>query len=62
LLGLNGVVVKSHGGAEIRDFADAIQVAADLARSDFAAEITRSMTRLGLGAQPMTAAAGQGGE
>ena len=61
LLGLNGVVVKSHGGAEIRDFADAIQVAADLARNDFAAEITRSMTRLGFGASPPPPA-GQGGE
>jgi len=62
LLGLNGVVVKGHGGATVRDFADAIQVAADLARSDFAAEITRSLGRLGLAAQPMTAEAGQGGE
>ncbi|MDP3491019.1 MAG: phosphate acyltransferase PlsX [Phenylobacterium sp.] len=62
LLGLNGVVVKSHGGAEIRDFADAIQVAADLARSDFSSEIARSMTRLGFDPQPITAEAGQGGE
>lgn len=62
LLGLNGVVVKSHGGAEVREFADAIQVAADLARSDFAAEITRSLSKLGFAARPMTAAAGQGGE
>lgn len=62
LLGLNGVVVKSHGGAEIREFADAIQVAVDLARSDFAAEITRSLSELGLAARPLTAVAGQGGE
>jgi phosphate acyltransferase len=46
LLGLNGVVVKSHGGAVDRQFADAIGVAADLAQSDFAAEIERNMTRL----------------
>ncbi len=62
LLGLNGVVVKSHGGADVREFADAIQVAADLARSDFAAEITRSLSKLGFAARPMTAAAVQGGE
>ncbi|MDO8902192.1 MAG: phosphate acyltransferase PlsX [Phenylobacterium sp.] len=62
LLGLNGVVVKSHGGAEARDFADAIQVAADLARSGFAAEITRSMIRLGFGARPAAVTADQGGE
>ena len=60
LLGLNGVVIKSHGGAEAGDFADAIEVAAQLARKDFAAEIARSMSRLGLGATP--ALAGQGGE
>ena len=46
LLGLNGVVVKSHGGASDRDMASAIRMAAKLARSDFAAEIERNMTRL----------------
>ena len=46
LLGLNGVVVKSHGGAADRDIAAAIRMAAKLAQSDFAAEIERNMTRL----------------
>ena len=46
LLGLNGVVVKSHGGATAHHFADAIRMAADLARSDFSAEVERNMTRL----------------
>jgi len=46
LLGLNGVVVKSHGGASARDIASAIRMAAKLAQSDFAAEIERNMTRL----------------
>ena len=46
LLGLNGVVVKSHGGASARDFAAAIRMASKLAQSDFAAEIERNMTRL----------------
>jgi len=42
-LGLNGIVVKSHGGADARGFATAIRLAADLARSDFAAEIERNL-------------------
>ncbi|MBA4792783.1 MAG: phosphate acyltransferase PlsX [Phenylobacterium sp.] len=62
LLGLNGVVVKSHGGAETADFAAAIIVAADLAKNDFAAEIARSMTRLGFGAGQPSASALEGGE
>ena len=36
-LGLNGIVVKSHGGADARGFATAIRLAADLAASDFVA-------------------------
>jgi glycerol-3-phosphate acyltransferase PlsX len=46
LLGLNGIVLKCHGGASDRDFAMAIQMAVDLARSDFSAEIERNMRRL----------------
>ncbi len=46
LLGLNGIVLKCHGGASDRDFAQAIQLAVDLAGSDFAAEIERNMRRL----------------
>jgi glycerol-3-phosphate acyltransferase PlsX len=46
LLGLNGIVVKAHGGASERDFAMAIRLAVDLARSDFSAEIERNMRRL----------------
>ncbi|MFI4966498.1 MAG: phosphate acyltransferase PlsX [Caulobacterales bacterium] len=46
LLGLNGIVLKCHGGASDRDFALAIRLAADLARSDFSAEIERNMRRL----------------
>jgi len=45
-LGLNGIVVKCHGGASDRDFAMAIRLAVDLARSDFSAEIERNMRRL----------------
>ncbi|MDQ0463213.1 glycerol-3-phosphate acyltransferase PlsX [Caulobacter ginsengisoli] len=46
LLGLNGIVVKSHGGADARSYASAIRVAVDLARSDFTAEIDRNIKRL----------------
>jgi glycerol-3-phosphate acyltransferase PlsX len=46
LLGLNGIVVKSHGGADATSFASAIRVAVDLARSDFSAEIERNLKRL----------------
>ncbi|MEO8812522.1 MAG: phosphate acyltransferase PlsX [Caulobacteraceae bacterium] len=45
-LGLNGIVVKSHGSADARGFANAIRLAADLARSDFGAEIARNLQRL----------------
>jgi glycerol-3-phosphate acyltransferase PlsX len=44
--GLNGIVLKCHGGASDRDFAQAIRLAADLARSDFSAVIERNMRRL----------------
>lgn len=47
LLGLNGLVVKSHGGADAKGFANALKVAADLAASDYASEITRRMEQLG---------------
>jgi glycerol-3-phosphate acyltransferase PlsX len=46
LLGLNGVVVKSHGGADAKGFANALKVAADLATSDYAAQISRNRERL----------------
>ncbi len=46
LLGLNGLVIKSHGGADAAGFASAIRVAAELAQSDFAGEIDRNIKRL----------------
>lgn len=53
LLGLNGVVVKSHGGADARGFGNAVKVALDLAESDYAAKIAANMARLGdLRAEP----------
>jgi glycerol-3-phosphate acyltransferase PlsX len=46
LLGLNGMVIKSHGGADARGFANAIKVAYDLAASGYAAQIERNMKQL----------------
>jgi glycerol-3-phosphate acyltransferase PlsX len=45
LLGLKGMVLKCHGGAGVPEYAHAVRVAADLARSDFAGEIDRNMRR-----------------
>jgi glycerol-3-phosphate acyltransferase PlsX len=53
-LGLNGIVVKSHGGADARGFATAIRLAADLARSDFVAQIDRNLRTM-TAAMPKTA-------
>ncbi len=46
LLGLNGVVVKSHGGTDDVGFAQAISVAADMGQSRFRSEIDESLKRL----------------
>lgn len=44
-LGLNGIVVKSHGGADAGGFATAIRLAENLAGSDFVAEINDNLCR-----------------
>lgn len=46
LLGLNGVVVKSHGSSDAKGFANAIKVAASLARSGYAEEISAKINHL----------------
>src|SRR5262249_10769730 len=46
LLGLNGVVVKSHGAADAQSYAAALIVAARLARTDFVAELGRRLEEL----------------
>src|SRR5690606_37993254 len=46
LLGLNGIVVKSHGGADAKGFGNAIRVAVDLARSDYTAKVGANLNRL----------------
>jgi len=45
-LGLNGVVVKSHGGTDGIGFATAIDLAVDMGESDFTAKIADAMAHL----------------
>ncbi|MBA2920600.1 phosphate acyltransferase PlsX [Sphingomonas sp. MAH-20] len=45
-LGLNGIVVKSHGGADMGGIANAIGVAAKLARASIARRIAEDLERL----------------
>ncbi len=55
-LGLNGVVVKSHGGADAGSISGAIKIAYDLAALDYVAEATRNMERLAASRQSARAA------
>ena len=47
LLGLNGIVVKSHGGTDAVGFANAIGVAADMISNDYSTTIKDELERLG---------------
>ncbi|HQT45979.1 MAG: phosphate acyltransferase [Acidocella sp. 20-63-7] len=58
LLGLNGVVVKSHGGTDALGFAHAVDVAVDMIANDFNNRIAEglvAMDRAILSADPMVA-------
>jgi len=46
-LGLNGIVVKSHGGADEKGIANAIHVAARLVEDDLTARIAEDLARMG---------------
>ena len=46
LLGLNGIVVKSHGGATAAGYGAAIRVAVELARSDYMEKVGANLQRL----------------
>jgi glycerol-3-phosphate acyltransferase PlsX len=46
LIGLNGVVVKSHGGADALGFAHAVDVAIDMATGGFNERIRQGLARL----------------
>jgi glycerol-3-phosphate acyltransferase PlsX len=60
-LGLNGVVVKSHGGTDRVGFAQAISVAAGMGESRFRDEVEENLKRLGASANaaPPTIAASE---
>ena len=58
LLGLNGIVVKSHGGADAKGFANALKIAVDLAASRHAAEIADNLARFSALAEKAEAEAG----
>lgn len=45
-LGLNGVVVKSHGSADIDGFSNAVEVAVDAADADMLGEISRRIEKI----------------
>lgn len=45
LLGLNGVVVKSHGGTDAEGYATAVKLAADLAASQYMEEVAAGLGR-----------------
>ncbi|MEM8635108.1 MAG: phosphate acyltransferase PlsX [Pseudomonadota bacterium] len=47
LLGLNGVVVKSHGGADAAGIETALKLAADLAASQYKEEVAAGLARIG---------------
>ncbi|WP_125257250.1 phosphate acyltransferase PlsX [Brevundimonas fluminis] len=46
LLGLNGIVVKSHGGADAKGFSNAVRIAVDLARSDYLEKVGQNLSQL----------------
>jgi glycerol-3-phosphate acyltransferase PlsX len=45
LIGLNGVVIKSHGGADAEGYAAAIDMGYDMVRYGLLAKIGESMAR-----------------
>lgn len=57
LMGLNGIVVKSHGGTDALGFSRALGVGADLGGSGFKAEIAESLRRMVASARPEPAEA-----
>ena len=45
-LGLNGIVVKSHGGADALGFASAIDLAYDFVKEEVAKKITNNLSKI----------------
>jgi phosphate acyltransferase len=59
-LGLNGIVIKSHGGTDPEGFANAIDLARDMARADLVRQIARDLD-IGVKAPPPRETAAAGG-
>jgi glycerol-3-phosphate acyltransferase PlsX len=59
-LGLNGVVVKSHGGTDAAGFATALRIALELADSRFLTEIEKNLATLDELQKPNVADAAEG--
>lgn len=59
-LGLNGIVVKSHGGADAEGFAAAIDIGHDFARYDLLSKIAGSLSHYKLGSVDVAAVGGVG--
>jgi phosphate acyltransferase len=57
LLGLNGIVIKSHGGTDAEGFAAAIEVGYEVVRNDLLAKITAALER-GAAGEPRRALIG----
>jgi glycerol-3-phosphate acyltransferase PlsX len=53
LLGLNGVVVKSHGGTDATGFAHAMDVAMDMVTHGFTQSIREGLSRLATHSNPL---------
>jgi glycerol-3-phosphate acyltransferase PlsX len=45
-LGLNGVIVKSHGSASVKGVANAVEVAARLVEEDITARIAQDLKQI----------------
>jgi glycerol-3-phosphate acyltransferase PlsX len=48
-LGLNGIVIKSHGGTDAEGFASAVDLGYDMARYELLAKIEQTLGRSGVG-------------
>ncbi len=57
LLGLRGIVIKSHGGADAKSYANAIRVGVSLAASTYEQELTAALARFSQSLQHAPAAA-----
>ena len=56
-LGLNGIVVKSHGGTSADGFAYAVDVGYDMVRYDLLTKINQTLNRNGADARGVAPAA-----